>query len=293
MPMLTDFAWNDVQLFLTLYRERTMGRAASSLRVDTSTVSRRLNALEDALGTELFERSRAGLRPTEAADDLLSAAEWIEEGVTQFSRVADGLQREIDGTVRVACPPDAAAVIMLPVVERLLTRYPDLTVALLPGEATLDIARREADIALRIVRPARGDLVTKRLGEIRWVVAANDELAARVRAGESLQGLPWIGWGEGEGPLSVRRWMDAHGGRLVLRTSHLPTQLRAASRGMGLVLIPEPSVEAYGLTEVELPEGAASSDIGVEPLYLVVHRMMRQVPRVRVVWDALVESLGE
>ncbi len=290
--MLTSFAWNDVQLFLAVYRAGTMGRAAADLRIDTSTISRRLNTLEDALGTELFERSRSGLRPTEAAEDLLSSAEWIEEGVMHFARAADGLHREVAGTVRVACPPDAASVVLLPVVEKLFTRYPDLGVALLPGEATLDMARRDADIALRISRPDRGELVAKQLGDIPWAVAGAGALAARVASGESWQSLPWIDWCEGEGPPALRHWMKQHGGRAVLRTSHMPTQISAASRGIGLVLLPEPSVEHYGLTEVELPEGVAKDELGQEPLYLVAHRMMRQVPRVRVVWDALVEALS-
>lgn len=289
---MSDFAWNDVQLFLALYRARTMGRAADALKVDTSTVSRRLGVLETDLGTRLFDRGRNGLSPTDAAEDLLPAAEWAEEGMTQFARSVDGLEREIAGVVRIACPPDAAAVVLLPILDELSVRYPALELVLLPGEAVLDINRRQADIALRVVRPAAGELLVRRLMDITWRPAAKSNLAERVADGATLGAIPWIGWTEAAASMPAAVWQRRKIERApVLRTDHMPTQVAAAVRGIGAVLLPEPSIAHYGLVPLPLSE-ADCAELPVDSLYLVAHQMLRKVPRVRVVWDAMAVAFG-
>jgi DNA-binding transcriptional LysR family regulator len=100
--------WDDVRLFLALCRARTLGAAARTLGVDAATCSRRLAALEEALAATLFDRGRDGIRKTKAAEDLLPVAEEIEAGMLRFASLADGLEREAVGTVRMTCPPDAA-----------------------------------------------------------------------------------------------------------------------------------------------------------------------------------------
>ncbi|HEU4533424.1 MAG TPA: LysR family transcriptional regulator, partial [Polyangiaceae bacterium] len=155
--------WDDVRLFLALCRSRTVGAAAGQLGVDASTVSRRLAALEQALAATLFDRGREGISPTKAAEDLLPVAEEIEAAMNRFASAAEGLEREVAGLVRVTCPPDVADMVVVPLLPELLGRHPALRVELIPGETVLDLTRREADVALRTVRPTRGDLVVTRL----------------------------------------------------------------------------------------------------------------------------------
>ena len=104
--------WNDVRLFLALFRSPTVGNAARSLRVDASTVSRRLALLERALSITLFDRGRDGITPTKAAEDLLPVAEEMEEVMARFENAAGGLEREVSGVVRMTCPPDVAEVVV-------------------------------------------------------------------------------------------------------------------------------------------------------------------------------------
>lgn len=292
----TPLDWDDVRLFLALCRVRTVGAAAKRLGVDASTVSRRLAALEHALGTTLFDRGRGGVAATKAAEDLLPVAEEIEDAVLRFGRAADGLERDVSGLVRITCPPDVADVIVVPLLHALLARHPGLRVAIEPGEAVLDLARREADLALRVVRPTRGDLVVTRLTAARWVLAASPQHARTIGAVRAWADLRWISWGDRLQHVGAARWLQAHarGHEPVLRSDSLAVQISAVRSGLGVALLPEPSVTHYDLARVRI---AAELRADVErwpadELFLVTHRALREVPRVRAVWDELVRRLA-
>jgi DNA-binding transcriptional LysR family regulator len=291
-----SLSWDDVRLLLALGRSRTLGEAAGRLGVDGSTVSRRLTALEQALAATLFERGRSGISATEAALELMPVAEEIEYAMARFTGTAESFEREVAGTVRLAFPPDAAEVLLLPLLPKLLDRHPELRVHIDPGEAVVDMARRGADLALRVVRPDQGDLVFKRLDTIRWVAAAAPD---RVQAWGPIRRwdqVPWIGWGERFRHVPAARWLADHGSGVepVLASNSVRLQVIAAAQGLGAVVMPEPSVEHYGLARLRLGRTlrASASEWPSEDLYLVTHRALRSVPRVRAVWDFLVEHIG-
>lgn len=289
--------WEDVRLFLALCRARTLGQAAAGLGVDASTLSRRLAALEETLSATLFERGRGGIRQTKEAEDLMPVAEAIEEGMARFASAAEGLERVVSGLVRIACPPDVAEVIVAPLLRELLARFPALRVEIDPGESVLDLTRREADLALRTVRPLRGDLVVTRLASVSWVPAAAPELARSLGTLRSFADAPWIGWGERLQRIAPARWLAAHAGGVepVVRSDSLTLQLSLAARGIGVVLVPEPSAAHYGLVAVKTTAALreAAGEWPSDELFLVTHRALRQVPRVRAVWDLLVLRVGD
>ena len=287
--------WDDVRLFLALCRAPTARDAAAALSVDASTVSRRLSALEEELGAVLFDRGRDGLAATAAAEGLLPVAEQIEEAVLRFAHAADGLEREPSGTVRITCPPDVAEVALAPLLGELLAKHPELTIEIEPGEAVLDLTRREADIALRTVRPTRGDLVATRVLRARWVLVASRKLARRLGVLRSWEGAPWVTCGERFSGLPSARWLQKHapGALVLVRSDSLAVQLAVVAAGTAMALVPEPSVRHYGLRPVKLSPALepASAEWPVDDLYLVTHRALRSVPRVRAVWEFLVQRL--
>src|SRR5215472_39320 len=288
--------WDDVRLFLALYRSRTVGAAGRKLGVDASTVSRRLAALEEALAATLFDRGRDGVAPTEAAEDLFPAAEEIEAAMTRFTTAAEGLEREVSGRVRITCPADLAEVVIVPLLPALLARHPALSLELDPGETTLDLTRREADLALRTVRPVRGDLVVTRLRDVTWVVAATPELARELGTLRRWTDAPWIAWGERLASIPPARWLTRHVTREpALRSDSLRVQVAAITSGLGIGLVPEPSLAHFDLTPVRLGPGLrdAATELPTDVLYLVTHRALRDVPRVRVVWDLFLENLAQ
>jgi DNA-binding transcriptional LysR family regulator len=288
-----ELPWDDVRLFLALCRARTVRVAAARLGVDASTVSRRLVALEEALASSLFDRGRDGIAPTKAAEDLLPVAEEMEAVMHRFARAADSLERDVAGVVRITCPQDVAEVLIAPLLPELLARHPALRIELAPGEAVLDLTRREADLALRTVRPTRGDLVVTRLATVRWVAVATAAVVRSLGTVRAWTDAPWIAWGERLSGIPPARWLATHAGAVepVVRSDSLALQLALAVQGVGALLAPEPSAQHYGLVPLRLgkPLRAAAADWPSDDLHLVTHRALRQVPRVRVVWDLLVE----
>ena len=289
--------WDDVRLFLALCRASTVGGAARALGVDASTVSRRLAVLEEALSARLFERGRGGIARTEAAEELLPVAEELEQTMLRFARAAEGLEREASGLVRVTCPPDVAEVVLVPLLGELLARHPALQLELSPSEAVMDLSRREADLALRTVRPLQGDLVVTRLTSVRWVLAASPQLARTLGSLRAWTDAPWLGWGERRAHLAASRWHAKHvrGVQPVLRSDSQRVQLAAAAAGLGVALVPELSLAHFGLVPVKLAPALreAAAQWPEDELFLVTHRALRDVPRVRVLWELLVERLGQ
>ncbi|HEY3256672.1 MAG TPA: LysR family transcriptional regulator [Polyangiaceae bacterium] len=288
--------WDDVRLFLAVCRARTVGEAGRALGVDSSTVSRRLTALEEALTTTLFDRNHEGITATKAAEDLLSVAEEMEAVMLRFAHAADGLEREVSGLVRIACPPDVANVLIAPLLRDLFTLHPALRVEIAPGEAVIDLTRREADLALRTLRPAQGDLVVTRLTSVRWVLVACAELARELGTLRSWTDAPWIGWGGRLSPKGPTQWLEtyAKGVDPLVRSDSLMVQIAAVSAGAGVTLVPEPSAQHYGLVPLKLAPGlrADAANWPTDELFLVTLRALRNVPRVRALWDLLLQRAG-
>ncbi|MEM9071923.1 MAG: LysR family transcriptional regulator [Myxococcota bacterium] len=285
--------WDDVRLFLVLGRSRTLGEAALELGVDASTASRRLSALEETLGAQLFERGRGGIQPTESADALMPIAEEIEHAMARFSHQADAFEQEVSGSVRVTCPPDAAEALLIPLLPGLLARHPKLHIEVDGNAQLLDVARREADLALRIVRPTSGSLVVRRLFAVEWIVAARPDVAENLGTVRDWAKLPWIGWGSRYADAPACRWHQTYVGHAPALTSdNLRLQIAMVNAGLGVALIPSRSIAHYGLTPLKLSR-RLKGDAKKWPtneVYLVAHEALRRVPRVRAVWDYLVEQ---
>jgi DNA-binding transcriptional LysR family regulator len=212
----------------------------------------------------------------------------------RFANAAENLEREAAGLVRLTCPADVAEVVVTPLLPELLRRHPGLRIDLDAGETLLDLTRREADIALRTVRPDRGDLIVTTLLGVTWVLAAAPRLARKLGTLRAWTDAPWVGWGERMAHAPAARWTEKHVRTdPVVRSDSLRVQLAVVSRGVGVALVPAPSVEAYGLVPVQLGASlrAAAADWPADELYLVTHRALRGVPRVRAVWDFLRERV--
>jgi DNA-binding transcriptional LysR family regulator len=288
-------SWDDVRLFLALCRSSTLGEAAATLGVDVSTVSRRLDALEEALAAPLFDRGRNGIALTQAAENLMPTAEEIEHVMARFASEAEGLERTVSGLVRLACPPDLAEVLIASLVQELRASHPKLFIEIDPGEGVLDLTRREADLALRTVRPVRGDLVVMSLGIVRWVLAASPAVAKALGTLRAWTDAPWVSWGEHLSGAPPARWLASHApdAERVVRSDSLLLQLALVKLGVGVALVPEPSLSHYGLVAVKV--SGALRDAGRWPsneLFLVTHRALRRVPRIQIVWDLLIARVG-
>jgi len=134
-----------------------------------------------------------------------------------------------------------------------------------------------------------------RLLDVQWVVTAGQALWRDVGTLRSWTEAAWIGWGERLASIGPARWLAKHvPGEPALRSDSLRVQVAAVQAGVGIALVPQPSLAHYGLVPVKLGPGlrTAAAELPVDDLYLVTHRALRDVPRVRVVWDLLVDRLA-
>lgn len=286
--------WDDVPLFLALFRERNLTSAARRLGLDASTASRRLASLEETTRMRLFDRTRLGLAPTEAAEQMLAAAEEMERAAVKLANAAEAREAEIEGVVRVSVIPGVADFYLAPRLHELLARHPKLRIELDVRVKVTDLTRREADLALRSIRPQSGELVMKKLTTARWLAMASTE---RARALGKLRGwndAPWITWDDDLAHIPSARWVAKHASDTppVLRTSSIGSQIAAVKSGLGVALLDEHTPRVHeGLAPVAYTRklSASAAEWPVDDIWLVGHAALRDTPRVTAVWDFLVE----
>ncbi|MBO0904338.1 LysR family transcriptional regulator [Jiella sonneratiae] len=159
--------WDDVRIFLSVARAGQILSAARRLELNHATVGRRLSALEEAVGTKLFDRSPGGCALTEAGRSFRSHAEAMEAAMTAGRAEVGGSDVALSGTVRVGAPDGFGTAFLAPRLWRLTERHAGLTVQLVPVPRAFSLSRREADIAITVERPAAGRLVAAKLCDYR------------------------------------------------------------------------------------------------------------------------------
>jgi DNA-binding transcriptional LysR family regulator len=295
MQMATNAAealrWDDLKVLLALHRRGSLKRAAEELGVNISTVSRRLDALEELLGAHLFDRTPDGVRPTAAAEQLVPHAEGMERAALGFVRGLEGFEVEVEGVVRITAPPGLVDSFIAPALPELCDAHPRLRIQILASVGYADLTRREAELALRMVRPAAGDFVATRLASHSWCVVASPAHAATLGKLREPDATRWVTWGEELAHLPDARWLAAHVSRerVVLETSSMTAQLEAVRAGIGAMVVPRPYAVLPGLVAVRC-SAAIEKSLAALPegtLWLVGHRALREVPRIAVVWEWL------
>jgi DNA-binding transcriptional LysR family regulator len=290
---MQDQNWDDARIFLAAYRLGGLGLAAGRLGVDTSTVSRRLAAFEARLGVPLFERTREGLRRTRAAEQLFEAAEAMEAAHARLARDASDVEASAEGTVRLTVDPGLAEFFIAPALPRLRAKHPRLVLELDASALPRDLARREADLALRSTAVTGAELVTTRISVAPWQPAGAPALVAELGPLASFADAPWLAWDHDMAGFAPARWLARHAAKakIPLRTSHFASQLAAAVAGVGLALVPEPFVARLGLARVRTTRALAAVALPRTELWLIAPRPLRDVPRVAAVWTFLVDEL--
>lgn len=283
--------WDDVGFLLEAYRRESLVGAARSLRVEPSTVSRRLARLERTLGGPLFLRTSTGLLPTELCLQVLPLAEEAERALSLMQALAPGAgEAELRGAVRLAVTEGVAHALIFPALPAFQARHPRLRLEVLTGYQLVDLSRREADLALRFSREGHADLLSRRVATLTNGVYLHRDLLQRTLerlGGRPLQppDLPWIGMEAHFAHSPEARWLKEHiPVELVLRVTAYTSLLHAARAGVGATLLSR----AYASTAPELVPLPLVLPPGPElELFLVTHRALRHVPRVAATWDWL------
>ena len=285
--------WDDIQVFLAAFHAGSTAGAARELGLNQSTVSRRLTALETELGFRLFDRIPGGLVPTTSALDALASAEAMRSAAHRLTAELQDRDQRVAGTVRVAMFTQLARAFIVPRLPDLLTAHPGLRIEFVESTLVSDLARREADLAVRLVPPQSGDLVYKRLGSFGFGVYVSKHASGiDPDRPPPLDGLRWIRWDESMSFLPESQWQRqvAPSAEVVLTSMDQGTILTAVEAGLGAAVLAIPLAERHpDLVEIH-PESAADLS---QPVYLVAHRALRHLPRYDVVWRFIAKLLTE
>lgn len=284
-------SWDDLRVLLAVHRHGSFLAAGRALKTSTSTVARRIEALEAALGSTLVHRSSAGTSIEPDALQLVALAEELEHGLEAVRRDAGGRDSKLAGTVRVSVG-DGFARAVTAALSEFRRRHPETCIELIAETRVTDLARREADIGLRSVRVESQVLVERRLGALRLGVYASQTYVerrlrgARLRAGD-FERHDFIGHSLGGRRRNVAdEWLAANGAKnFPFRSNSMMSILEATRRGQGITILPEVlGRELSNTVRIEVDDPPPPLTI-----WLVYHRELRQVPRIRAVAAALEE----
>jgi len=280
--------WNDFRYFLAIARAGTFAGAARELKVEHTTVGRRLTALEAALGTRLFLRGPEGLTLTGAGRDVLPLCEELAARAQAIERRASGDDGRVEGTVRVSVS-EALSSYFVKQSAALRDRHPGLTVEVQTGNHASDLLRGEADLAVRARPVTEPDLVARKLTCAGWSMYASADYLARrgtPPAPETLDGHDVITFDDSMAATPGGTWFGAHakGCNVAMRGNSVVAVLNAAVCGMGVAVLP--CFLAEGAPELRR---LTPRVLGARDIHLVVHPDLARVARVRAVMDFIVE----
>jgi DNA-binding transcriptional LysR family regulator len=288
----TDPGWDHYRTLLAVLRERSLSGAARTLGLTQPTIGRHIDALEQALGVVLFTRSGHGLQPTEAAEELRPHAEALEAAAAALLRTASGPRDTVAGTARITASEVIGAEVLPPILAELQVAHPALEVELVLSNSLDDLLRRDADIAVRMVRPTQEALVARHVGDIALGLHGHSSYLARAgipATTENLAGHTIIGPDRGTVFLRHLRASNAalaHA-RLTFRCDSDLAQLAAIRTGVGLGVCQVPIARR----DPDLVRVLAADFEVRLPIWLAMHEGLRGSRRCRATFDALAAGL--
>lgn len=280
--------WDHFKHFLAVARTGSLTAAARTLKSSPATVGRRVAALEKKFGTRLFDRRQSGYALTEGGELIRARAEAMEEAVVSAERETLGRDLRATGIVRVTASDDIAAHIIGPSLGRFRRLYPGIKLEITTRMDVVNLSRREADIALRAVRPTSGDVVVRPAGSWPYgLYASRDycESHGLLPGTLDFSRVAIITWTEQYAHLRGGPWFARHarGAAVALSSNSARVHLAACKAGAGVAILPSAVADRDAeLTCLLRPEQVLSLE-----LFLVVHRELARTTRIRAVMEFL------
>lgn len=282
--------WDDLRIALAITESGTLSGAAAALHISHPTLSRRLQLMERRLGTRLFERSPGGLRPTAAGEEVRALALRFRDEIAGLERRVCGRDDGHDGPVRVTAP-DAVSEYLLPGVLAAVCRtHLGLQLELHVSNEVVSLARREADIALRVTRAPQETLRGREVGTVAMAIYAPRQLAEASEAAAQPLRLPWVGFDGGLACSAPGNWLarNVAADAVRFRANTLLGAAQAARAGIGCAVLPC----FVGGSIPELLRLGPPLDELAQPLWLLMHEDVARVPRMRRASAALSEEIA-
>jgi DNA-binding transcriptional LysR family regulator len=281
--------WDDYKFFSTAARQRSVRGAAQELGVHPSTVTRRLDQFEHRLGVRLFERGAAGLTLTADGADVVQRLDEVGRQLEGVERHLLGRDRRLAGPIRITLPDVVAVSLLMDDLERFAATYPDIELELLATYDALDLAHREADVAVRVTSNPPEDRVGRRVGRFTMAVYGSRHYLEGRDPFTATGGCAWIDWAADD-PIGAyyRLVHGRHFRRLPVsvRCSNVLLQLAAVRARLGIALLPC----AVGDYQDDLVRIDRVAPIVGQELWLLTHPDLRGVGRVHVLMEFLTEA---
>ncbi len=283
--------WDDLQSFLAIARHGTLSAAARVLGVRQTTMGRRLAGLEARAGARLLAKTPGGFVLTPAGDAILSHVERIEAESLAIETRISGRDVRLEGVVRVTTIEILSVDVITPACALLQRDHPGIVVECVTDSRSLSLTRREADVALRLVRVTQNDLAVRRVGSLAFGVYASEAYLARQGVPDFAAGAPGhrtiLNPSEGM-ELPEMSWFArlTHKAQPAIRHNNRFGQRAAAEAGMGLAVLSRFMGDKARLVRLPVPDPMPPRDV-----FLAVHHDIRHMPRIRVVTDMIVAAM--
>lgn len=284
-----QLGWDELRTVLAVARAGSLAGAARVLGLQHSTVFRRIEEMEQRLGTRLFDRTRSGWTANAQGEAVSRAAEAMEQAALTAEREILGADMRLQGVVRLATSELLATHLLPPLAARFLSDNAEVEIEVDASNRNLDLTRREADLALRATMQPPDSLVGRRVAVMRYAVFASPTLLPANSEAPKLQTLPWVGFDERISHFQIARWFretlpDASP---RFRADSIPTLMKAAVAGVGAAILPLfAGVQEPGLVRITPPiEGPEMA------LWVLSHPDVRGNARVRALAQFLTEAV--
>jgi DNA-binding transcriptional LysR family regulator len=282
------YNWDDVIFFLEVARSRNLIRASQKLKVDHTTVSRRVRELERSLNTTLFKRSKAGFALTEAGFRLLQFAEGMENNANAIVESVVGSEAaDAAGAVRIASVEGIGSMYLTPCMAEFNQAYPSIQVELITDTRLLDMTRREADVFISFFEPKGRRLSVKKIGEFRIFLYASSSYLQRHGAPTDLKDLDahaYVDFIDEHIHIKENRWLSdiLRPTHVVFRSTSLVSQYMAASNGIGIAMLP-----SYVAAHNKDLRPILPSYFSIRDIWLSVHEDLLHIGRIKAVMNFL------
>jgi DNA-binding transcriptional LysR family regulator len=282
--MPSEFDWNNLRSFLAVARYGRLTVAAARLGSDHTTIARRINSLEAALRTKLFDRSPQGYALTSAGAQLLPIAESMESLSLKAQDVVGEADLSIEGTVRVGAPEGFGTCFLAGRVAKLCEKHPGLVVQIVAGPNTYSLSKREADIAIVLSQPPEGRLVARKLTDFNlglYSSRAYLENAAPIHGPADLSRHRFVGYIDDLIHAPELDYLHQINSEIVpqVESSNLVAQYKATLAGAGICVLPNFITKEYGEFVPVLPETVRLT----RSFWMVTPMDLRDLVRIRLV----------
>jgi DNA-binding transcriptional LysR family regulator len=276
-------SWDDYRTVLAVSKARSLAGAADLLGVNQSTVFRRLGAMEDRLGARLFERSRTGYALTAAGEEMVRLAERMDEDIIDFERRLTGQDLRPQGELRVTTNDTLVVHLLTPIFASFRRRYPEISLDVVIGNQSLNLSKRDADVAIRATANPPETLVGRRLATIPWAIYAAESMGLKSLDPVDYRSHSWIGLGDNLAGLKPGRWLTQNVGedRIGWKINTVLGLAEAVAEGAGIGLLPCFIAQTFP-NLVRLADPAEEFE---GALWLLTHPDLRGTARVRAFMD--------